>query len=309
MRIIVLGSGAGGGFPQWNCNCSNCHAVRNGVSGFSPRTQSSLAVSANGSDWLLLNASPDLREQIAAHAELAPQKNDPLRASPIKAVALTNGDVDHIAGLLNLREAQPFSIYASMRVIDALAANPIFSILQPDLVSKHELVINDTTQIFYADRDIGLTISAFLVPGKIALYLENKNAPNFGTKAGDTLGLEVTETKTGKSFFYIPGCAFLDKDLAKRLANKELVFFDGTLFHENEMIDQGLMGKTGSRMGHINMSGENGSLKSFSDLNIKRKIYVHINNSNPVLNEHSAEFALVRDSGWEVGKDGMEVLL
>lgn len=309
MRIKVLGSGAGGGFPQWNCNCANCRAVRAGAPGFAPRTQSSLAVSANGADWLLLNASPDLREQISATPELAPGADDGLRASPIKAVALTNGDVDHVAGLLNMREAQPFSLYAAGRVLDALGANPIFTILQTQLVPRIELRMDEAVVVRGAGLDLGLAVRAFPVPGKIALYLENANAPNFGTSAGDTLGLEIIETATGGSFFYIPGCAKLDAPLAERLRGAKLVFFDGTLFHENEMIDQGLLGKTGSRMGHINVSGADGSIAAFEPLNVARKIYVHINNSNPLLNEFSEEYAAAQAAGWEIGEDGMEVNL
>ena len=307
MRIKVLGSGAGGGFPQWNCNCANCRAVRAGTPGFMARTQSSLAVSANGEDWLLLNASPDLRQQISATPELAPGSDNGLRASPIKAVALTNGDVDHVAGLLNMREAQPFSLYAAGRVLDALGANPIFTILQTQLVPRIELRMDETVAVSGAGLDLGLAIRAFPVPGKIALYLENANAPNFGTSAGDTLGLEIIETETGESFFYIPGCAKLDGPLAERLRGASLVFFDGTLFHENEMIEQGLLGKTGSRMGHINVSGEDGSIAAFEPLDVKRKIYVHINNSNPLLNEFSSEYATAQSAGWEIGEDGMEV--
>lgn len=309
MRIKVLGSGAGGGFPQWNCNCANCRAVRAGAPGFAPRTQSSLAVSANGADWLLLNASPDLREQISATPELAPGANDGLRASPIKAVALTNGDVDHVAGLLNMREAQPFSLYAAGRVLDALGANPIFTILQTQLVPRIELRMDEAVSVRGAGLDLGLAVRAFPVPGKIALYLENANAPNFGTSAGDTLGLQIIETATGDSFFYIPGCAKLDAPLAERLRGAKLVFFDGTLFHEHEMIEQGLLGKTGSRMGHINVSGADGSIAAFEPLNVARKIYVHINNSNPLLNEFSDEYATAQAAGWEIGEDGMEVNL
>jgi pyrroloquinoline quinone biosynthesis protein B len=309
MRIRILGSGAGGGFPQWNCNCANCRAVRAGAPGFSARTQSSLAVSADGANWILLNASPDLREQIAAAPELSPRTDDSLRASPIKAVALTNGDVDHVAGLLNLREAQPFALYAAGRVLQALGANPIFTILQTQLVSRIELMMDKATPLEGAGVDLGLSIRAFPVPGKIALYLEDRNAPNFGTSAGDTLGLEVTDRANGKSFFYIPGCAKVDEALAARLTNASLVFFDGTLFHENEMIEQGLLGKTGSRMGHINMSGGDGSIAAFAPLGVARKIYVHINNSNPVLDANSRECAIARAAGWEIGFDGMEVTL
>lgn len=309
MRIIVLGSAAGGGFPQWNCNCVNCRAVRNGAPGYTPRTQSSLAVSADGADWLLLNASPDLRAQMSAAPDLSPRADDPLRASPIKAVALSNGDVDHVAGLLNLREAQPFNLYAAGRVLQALGSNAIFTTLQTQLVPRIELPMDETVPVKGAGRDLGLSIRAFPVPGKIALYLEDAKAPNFGTSAGDTLGFEIAATKTGRSFFYIPGCARVDAPLAARLKGAALVFFDGTLFKENEMIEQGLMGKTGSRMGHINMSGEDGSMAAFAPLDVARKIYVHINNSNPVLNAYSPERAAAVAAGWEIGEDGLEVTL
>jgi pyrroloquinoline quinone biosynthesis protein B len=232
-----------------------------------------------------------------------------VRASPIKAVALTNGDVDHVAGLLNLREAQPFSIYAAKRVLDALGGNPIFGILQPRLVPRIELPLDEAVTLSGAGVDLGLTLRAFAVPGKIALYMEDASAPNFGTSVGDTLGLEIAETATGKSFFYIPGCAEVDTPLAARLNGAALVFFDGTLFHENEMIEQGLMGKTGSRMGHINIGGDDGSIAAFASLDVGQKIYVHINNSNPILNEFSEEYAIAQAAGWEIGEDGMEVSL
>jgi pyrroloquinoline quinone biosynthesis protein B len=309
MRIKVLGSGAGGGFPQWNCNCANCRAVRDGAPGFSARTQSSLAVSADGRNWLLLNASPDLRQQIAATPELFPAKGDGVRGSPIKAVALTNGDVDHIAGLLNLREAQPFSVYAAKRVLDVLSSNRIFDILAPGTVDRIELPLGQSIAVKGAGVDLDLSVEPFPVQGKIALYLEDAKAANFGTQTGDTLGLKIIQPSTGKSFFYIPGCAKVDDALAQRLNGAELVFFDGTLWHENEMIDQGLMGKTGSRMGHVNMSGADGSIAALAKLGISRKIYVHINNSNPVLNVLSKERAEANAAGWEIGEDRMEVAL
>jgi len=309
MRIRILGSGAGGGFPQWNCNCANCRAVRAGKPGFTARTQSSLAASADGVNWVLLNASPDLREQIAATPELAPAQGDPVRASPIKAVVLTNGDVDHIAGLLNLREAQPFGVYAARRVLNVLQTNRIFDILQPALVSRAELAMDAGMPLTGAGVDLAMSVKAFAVPGKIALYLEDKNAANFGTAAGDTLGLEITDHKSGKSFFYIPGCAQVEPALADRLRGAALVFFDGTLWRENEMIDQGLMGKTGSRMGHVNMSGADGSIAAFAPLDVARKIFVHINNSNPTLDAGSKERAEANAAGWTIGEDGMEIAL
>jgi pyrroloquinoline quinone biosynthesis protein B len=309
VRIKILGSSAGGGFPQWNCNCANCRAVRARAPGYQARTQSSLAVSADGDNWLLLNASPDLRQQIAASPQLVPPTDGGARASPIKAVALTNGDVDHIAGLLNLREAQPFAVYASRRGLDTLKANRIFDILAPVLVVRAELPLGAALRIEGGGVDLGLAIEAFPVPGKIALYLEDANSADFGTQTGDTLGLRIIERKTGESFFYIPGCARVDDPLAQRLHGAALVFFDGTLWHENEMIEQGLMGKTGSRMGHVNMSGPDGSIAAFAKLDVERKIFVHINNSNPVLNANSKERAVANAAGWVIGEDGMEVTL
>lgn len=309
MLIKILGSGAGGGFPQWNCECANCRAVRAGAPGFAARTQSSLAVSADGDNWVLLNASPDLRQQIAASPALAPAGNGAVRGSPIKAVVLTNGDVDHISGLLTLREAQAFSVYAARRVLDVLSGNRIFDILARNLVARVELPLDEKIALTGAGLDLGLSIKAFPVPGKIALYLEDASAPDFGTKEGDTLGLEIIDDKTSRSCFYIPGCSKIDAPLVRRLEGASLVFFDGTLYRENEMIEQGLLGKTGSRMGHINIGGEDGSIAAFKRLGVARKIYVHINNSNPVLNASSKERETARAAGWEIGEDGLEVLL
>jgi pyrroloquinoline quinone biosynthesis protein B len=266
-------------------------------------------VSADGENWLLLNASPDLRQQIAATSQLAPPVGASARASPIKAVALTNGDVDHTAGLLTLREGQPFSVYASRRVLGALRANSIFDVLASNLVARIELPLGAPLRIEGAGVDLGLTVDAFPTPGKVALYLEDADAADFGTQVGDTLGLRIVETATGGAFFYIPGCARIDEALAKRLRGAALLFFDGTLWHENEMIEQGLMNKTGSRMGHVNISGPGGSIASFAGLEVARKIFVHINNSNPALDASSKQRAVANAAGWEIGRDGMEITL
>lgn len=310
MIIKILGSGAGGGFPQWNCNGIHSSAVRAGKPGYRPRTQSSLAVSSDGRNWVLLNASPDLRQQIADNPELHPEKTGPLRNSPIKAAVLTNADVDHIVGLINLRERQPFSIYGSDRVLATIKANSIFDVCANDIVPRIALPLDEKIQLTGDGIDLGLTVDAFAVPGKIALFLEKGGEDtNYGSREGDTIGLEITDNKTGKSFFYVPGCAEVDAPLAQKIKGAELIFFDGTLFTDNEMIDQGLMQKTGQRMGHISMSGSDGSLEVFKPLGIKRRIYVHINNSNPALDENSPARKDVEAAGWEVGYDGMEVRL
>ncbi|MCH8997672.1 MAG: pyrroloquinoline quinone biosynthesis protein PqqB [Proteobacteria bacterium] len=309
MRVLVLGSAAGGGFPQWNCNCRVCRAARAGDGRARPRTQSSLAVSADGERWVLLNASPDLRQQITDNPPLHP--NGGARHSPIAAVVLTNADVDHIAGLLTLRESQPFVLYASGRVHDALDANPIFRILNPRFVRRQALPLGQPLALQAPDgEDIGLTVEPFAVPGKIALYLEDPDAgDNFGTREGDTIGLCVSQPATGKSFFYIPGCAALDAPLIQRLDGAPLVLFDGTLFENREMVTGGLGQKTGARMGHLNVSGPDGSMAAFEGLGVGRRIYIHINNSNPVLLEDSPERAAVVAAGWEVAYDGQEIVL
>jgi pyrroloquinoline quinone biosynthesis protein B len=309
MHIKVLGSAAGGGFPQWNCNCRNCAAVRAGTPGFRARTQSSLAVSRDGINWALLNASPDLRQQINDNRELQPDLKAGLRHSPIKAAVLTNGDVDHIIGLINLREAQPFAIYASKRILDVLAANSVFQVLADPLVPRNEITLDQPFNLAGGGVDLGLTVEAFAVPGKVALYLEDKSSGDYGGREGDTIGLKISDPAEKKSFFYIPGCAAVDERLATRLKGATVVFFDGTLFTDDEMIEQGLLNKTGARMGHISMSGDAGSITAFSKLGVGRLIYVHINNSNPALDENSPARKAIDCAGWEVGYDGMEVRL
>jgi pyrroloquinoline quinone biosynthesis protein B len=309
MRVLVLGSAAGGGFPQWNCNCRVCQAARVGNGRAQPRTQSSIAVSADGIRWALFNASPDLRQQITESPQLHPR--DGTRHSPIAAVVLTNADVDHIAGLLTLRESQPFVLYASRRVQDALDANPIFGVLNPRFVGRELLALGQAQTLRGPDGvELGLTIEPFAVPGKIALYLENPEAgANFGTEDGDTIGLRVSAPGTGKSFFYIPGCAAIDGPLVDRLERAPLVLFDGTLYVNQEMVEGGLGQKTGQRMGHMNISGAEGSIAAFEGLDVARRIFIHINNSNPILLEDSPERAEVAAAGWEVAYDGQEIVL
>ena len=309
MLIKVLGSAAGGGLPQWNCNGRNSAGVRKGVAGLKARTQASVAVSANGRDWVLLNASPDLRQQINETPELQPAADKGPRNSPIKAVVLTNGDVDAIAGLLTLREAQAFTVYGSKRVLDVLAANSIFDVLDASIVARKPMTLGEPFAVEGPEGPVGIEVEPFPVPGKVALYLEDaaKAGEGFGTQEGDTLGLKVTESGTGRHFYYVPNCAKLDGATSARLKGAPLLFFDGTLYTNDEMIVQGLMNKTGERIGHMNMSGANGTIATFGDLGVKRKIFIHINNSNPALREDSPEREAVEASGWEVAYDGMTI--
>jgi pyrroloquinoline quinone biosynthesis protein B len=306
MRIKVLGSAAGGGFPQWNCNAPTSRAARQENSAARPRTQSSLAVSADGERWIVFNASPDLRQQIGATPTLQPRADGPLRASPIRAVVLTNADVDHVAGLLNLRERQPFTLYGTDRVLNVLSANSIFNVLDPAYVTRATLPLDTWITLSDRDQHLGIGVIAFAVPGKVALYLEEAGRPvQTGTRTADTIGLEVRDHLTGRSFFYIPGCAEIDKELADRIRGAALIFFDGTLFSDDELIRQGLGAKTGRRMGHISMSGLDGSIAAFEQLGVGRRIFVHMNTSNPVLIDGAPEHKLVEAAGWEVAFDGL----
>jgi pyrroloquinoline quinone biosynthesis protein B len=310
MQIRILGAAAGGGFPQWNCNCPNCAAVRAGKPGYRARTQNAIAVSANSRDWVLFNVSPDLRQQINASADLQPAAGDPLRHSPIKAVVVTGGDVDFLSGLIHLREQQPFSVYASDRVLATLKENTMFNVLDQKFVPRRQLALDAATPLEGPAGPTGLTIESFDVPGKVALYLENEvGGPGFGTHRGDNIAFRIADSAAGQAFYYIPSCARVDERLAARLKGAKLVVFDGTLYTDDEMIRMGLMPKTCTRMGHMYMSGPGGSVEAFKNLDVARKIYVHINNSNPVLNDSSEERRAVEAAGWEVGFDGMEVRL
>ncbi len=310
MIIKILGSGAGGGFPQWNCTGPVSRRAWAGEPQARPRTQASVAVSADGVRWVLLNASPDLRQQIAATPALHPCPQGPLRNSPIRAVVLSNGDVDAVTGLLSMRERQPFTIYGSDRILETLRANSIFNVLDPAYVDRRPLSLGAETSLVDHGRDLGLDVEAFPVPGKVALYLEDSSAgPDLGTHEGDTIGLEITERRTGRCFFYIPSCATVDSGLAQRLRSATLVLFDGTLFTDTELIDQGLSDKTGRRMGHISISGAQGSLAAFRPLNVARKVYIHLNTSNPALIDGSDERTIIEREGWEVAFDGMEIRL
>jgi pyrroloquinoline quinone biosynthesis protein B len=308
MLIKVLGSAAGGGLPQWNCNGRNSADARRGGAWIKPRTQASVAVSADGKQWVLLNAAPDLRQQINDTPELHPAPEEGPRNSPIKAAVLSNGDVDAIAGLLCLREGQPFTVYGTPRVLGVLASNSVFDVLDAHLVKRVPMTYGEPFAVEGPQGPLGLTIEAFDVPGKVPLYLEDERAgAGFGTQEGDTAGLKVSETASGKHFFFIPGCSKVDDALRARLKDAPLLFFDGTLYTNDEMIVQGLLNKTGERIGHIIMSGEQGSMAQLAPLDIARKIYIHVNNSNPALREDSPERAAVEAAGWEVSFDGMEV--
>lgn len=310
LRLKIIGSAAGGGFPQWNCNYRLSRAAREEVEGVRWRTQSSVAVSANGDDWVLFNASPDILRQIAETPDLQSRADAPLRSSPICAVVLTNADVDHVAGLLSLRERQPFAIYATAEVLSVLDANSIFNVLDPEIVPRRTLHAGEFEVCDAHGRGTGVWVEKFDVPGKVALYMESSNPDaDFSSDSGDTIGVRIAARNGPGSVFYIPGCARIDTTLRSRLDGAACLLFDGTVFTDEEMISAGVGTKTGARMGHLAMSGPKGSIAGLANVTIGRRIFVHINNTNPVLDENSAEHAAVRAAGWEVAHDGMEIEL
>jgi pyrroloquinoline quinone biosynthesis protein B len=299
MRLIVLGAAAGGGFPQWNSACPVGRRAWQRDLAASWRTQCSVALSADGDRWTLLNASPDLRQQILTTPALHPRRGP--RHSPIIAVVLTNGDVDHVAGLLNLRESQPFALYATGAILQVLESNPIFNVLNPEFVRRRRLSLEQPVEL-----EGGPTIVPFTVPGKVPLYLEG-DAPVIG-ETEDVIGLEL-RTMQGAQAFFIPGCAHLTPALTDRLRGAALVLFDGTLWTDDEMVRSGTGVKTGARMGHMSVFGPDGTLAAFAPLDVRRKVLIHINNTNPILLDDSPERAAVNAAGWEVAYDGMEIEL
>lgn len=309
LRVLIVGAAAGGGFPQWNSNNEASRRARAGDPAARPAGQSSLAVSADGENWVLFNASPDLRQQINDRQQLHPKEG--VRHSPIVAVVMTNGDVDHVAGLLTLRESHPLAVYGTGRVLKVLADNKIFNVLNPDFVDRRRITLDQSFEPATKDgRPTGLTIEPFAVPGKVALYLEDASAgDNFGTVAEDTIGLRIAARDGDAYFYYIPGCAALPPNIGSRLEGAPLVLFDGTLWRDDEMLTQKAGVKTGQRMGHLSMAGPDGTMAAFAPLGIQRKVFVHINNTNPVLLSDSSERAEAEASGWEIGYDGMEIVL
>ncbi len=311
MKIRVLGSAAGGGYPQWNCNHPNSRKARSKNPNAIPRTQSSIAVSLDDKRWFIFNASPDLRQQLWNNPALMPQPEDPLRYSPIMGVILTNADVDHTAGLINLRESQSFKLYGTKRVLGVLKDNSIFNVLNPKFVEKKPIKLNETISLQYPDNtDSGITVIPFAVPGKVALWLEDESkGPDFGSVEEDTIALEVKGPDNKTQFFYIPGCANMPEWLHSRVDNSNLILFDGTLWTDDEMIKEKVGIKTGKRMGHMSMHGKEGSIEAFKEINIKRKIFIHINTTNPALLENSTERKMTNDAGWEIAYDNMEINL
>jgi pyrroloquinoline quinone biosynthesis protein B len=308
LRVVVLGAAAGGGVPQWNCGCPVCRMARSERPELQS-TQASIAISANGEHWFLINASPDLRQQLIATPQLHPAAGK-LRHSPIAGVILTNGEIDAVAGLLSMREGWPFTIYAHPRVLSILQTNSIFNVLSEKNVQRRPIEVNAAFEPTLPDGSpAGIEVLPFAVPGKGAWYLEGKAHPAGETGDGDTLGLRILDRASGKHFYFLAACADVTDDLKSRLNGASAIFFDGTVWRDDELIVAGLGTKTGQGMGHIAMSGDRGAIESLDGLDIDRKMFLHINNSNPVLLHDSAERKTAERAGWHIPADGTEITL
>jgi pyrroloquinoline quinone biosynthesis protein B len=302
MKIKVLGSSAGGGFPQWNCNCRNCDGVRNGTLAAQRRTQSSIAVSANGEDWLLVNASPDLLAQIAAHPELQPARR--VRDSGIAAVITMDAQIDHVTGLLMLRERDtPLPLYVTDAVLQDLSTGlPVVSILAHYCgVERHAIPLDGAS--FAVPALPGIRIEALPLSSKAPPYSPHREAP----QRGDNIGLTFIDQHSGKRAFYAPGLGAPEPHVLEAMNAADLLLVDGTLWTPDEMIELGLSKKTAADMGHLAQTGAGGMIDVLDSIERTgvRKVLIHINNTNPILVEDGPERRQLADHGIEVAFDGM----
>ncbi|HET7564543.1 MAG TPA: pyrroloquinoline quinone biosynthesis protein PqqB [Gemmatimonadaceae bacterium] len=302
MHLILLGSAAGGGFPQWNCWCPTCRVARTEPARARARTQSSLAVSADGTHWFLCNASPDVREQLAALPVATP---DAMRAVPVDGVITTDAELDHTMGIVLLREARTLDLYATRAVHETLECDsrllPVTRAFAD--VTVHELPLDACVDLVTRDgQTTGLVVESFAVPG---------DAPRFAQRErlGHTIGLTIRDTTTDVTCAFVPGCGALDDALLARLARADVVLFDGTFFTNNEMPTLGLSDRTARAMGHVPISGDDGSLARLAELPCRERVYTHINNTNPILIDDSPQRAAVEAAGVRVGEDGMRIEL
>lgn len=303
MYIYVLGSAAGGGFPQWNCNCPNCHGVRTGTIQAKARTQSSIAVSENGTDWVLLNASPDIRQQLFEFKAAQPARK--LRDTGITSVILMDSQLDHTTGLLTLREGCPMNVWCTEMVHQDLTSGfPVFNMLKHwnGGLQYHEI---NPIQAFKIDGFENLEFLPLIIKSAAPPYSPHRNDPH----DGDNIALIIKDHKTQKQLFYAPGLGKIDDQIMQIMQSSDCVMIDGTLWTDDEMQQTGVGTKTGREMGHLYISGEGGSLSYLNQLSTPKKVLIHINNTNPILNENSSQFAELKANGVEVAYDGMQIEL
>jgi len=307
MIVRILGSAAGGGFPQWNCACSHCRGVREGLINASPRTQESVGLSADEEDWFLINASPDIRSQIESFGPLHPGKS---RTTPIQAIFLTNGDLDHCLGLLSLRENHRLVIYATESVHRGFTeGNVLYRTLQrfAGQVTWRTLKLGVEETLLCADgRPSGLTVKALAVPGKPPIHLEGLVSPSDPEL---NVGLRFRQCTNGRVLAYLSAVGRITPSVFEGLADAGCVMFDGTFWSSDELSGPGFLEKSAEDLAHWPVGGQSGSLAMLSKLTAPRRVFIHINNTNPMLREDSTERKIIEAAGWRVAWDGMEIRL
>jgi pyrroloquinoline quinone biosynthesis protein B len=303
----VLGSAAGGGFPQWNCACSQCRGVREGLINASPRTQESVGLSGDDEHWFLINASPDIHSQIENFGSLHPKKS---RTTPIEAIVLTNGDLDHCLGLLSLRENHRLVIYSTESVRRGFTdGNVLYRTLQrfADQVTWRTLKLGVEETMLCADgRPSELTVKAFAVPGKPPIHLEGLVSPNDPEL---NVGLRFRQCTNGRVLAYLSAVGKITTSVIEGLANADCVMFDGTFWSSDELSAPGFLEKSAEDLAHWPVGGETGSLAMLSMITAPRRVFIHINNTNPMVREDSTERKIIEAAGWSVAWDGMEIRL
>lgn len=304
MHIQILGSAAGGGFPQWNCNCRNCAGLRAGTLNAEARTQSSIALSDDGVNWVLCNASPDIRAQIEAFPALQPARR--LRDTAIAAVLLMDSQIDHVTGLLTLREGCPHPVWCTEMVHQDLTSGfPLFTMLQHWNGGLAWNPIALDGEPFTIPACPGLRFIAIALRSSAPPYSPHRGNPH----PGDNIGLFVEDLRTGGSLFYAPGLGQVDEALLGWMRRADCLLVDGTLWRDDEMRLCEVGDKLGSEMGHLPQSGPGGMLEVLDGLQGKRRVLIHINNTNPILDADSAERAELDARGIEVARDGMAIRL
>ncbi|MBI3630620.1 MAG: pyrroloquinoline quinone biosynthesis protein PqqB [Candidatus Rokubacteria bacterium] len=304
MRIRVLGSGAGGGFPQWNCNCPNCDGVRRGAIPARPRTQSSIGLSADGVTWVLVNASPDVRAQLAAFPPMQPGRA--VRDTAICGIVLIDSQIDHTTGLLMLREGGPLHIYCTGPVHEDLTTgNPLLRVLAHYGGTTWHPIPLAGDGAFTIEGAESLRFTAVPLTSKAPPYSPHRH----DSHPGDTIGLRVEDPATGGVLFYAPGLGEIGEGVRRLMVESDCVMVDGTFWTEDEMARLGIADRRARELGHIPQSGPGGMLEILAPLGRPRKILIHINNTNPILNEASPERRQLAAAGIEVSWDGMDIRL
>jgi pyrroloquinoline quinone biosynthesis protein B len=304
MRVRVLGSAAGGGFPQWNCNCANCSRLRAGRLKATARTQSSIAISADEVHWVLCNASPDIRAQLESFPAMQPARAT--RDTAIIAVVLMDSQIDHTTGLLMLREGRALEVYCTAMVHqDLTTGNPLFNILGHYCGVNWRPVPVEAGAHFTVRGAEALRFTAVPLHSKAPPYSPHRQAPH----VGDNIGLRVEDVRTGKSVFYAPGLGEVEAQLMPYLTECDCLLVDGTFWRDDELVVAGIANKRARDMGHLALAGEGGMLSVLRPLQRPRKVLIHINNTNPILDEASPERAAVEAAGIEVAYDGMDITL